>query len=193
MEKMFFIADLHFGHKNALAFDCRPFKTIEEHDEFLIKNWNDTVGIDDDVWILGDFSWHNATKTIEIFKQLNGNKHLCIGNHDKKLLKNRQVRELFVEIVDYKEIQISKDCGIVLSHYPIPCFNNHYYGWYHFYGHTHNSFEWKMMERVKFEMIELYNKECNMFNVGAMIPYMAYKPRTAEEIAESDGWSRYTL
>ena len=85
----YFIADLHFGHKNCLAFDNRPFKTIEEHDGELIKCWNDKVGIEDDVYILGDISWHNTTKTIEIFKNLNGNKHLIIGNHDHKLLKNQ--------------------------------------------------------------------------------------------------------
>ena len=50
----YFISDLHFGHQNALSFDDRPFKTIEDHDIALIKNWNDTVGIDDDVWVLGD-------------------------------------------------------------------------------------------------------------------------------------------
>ena len=178
----YFISDLHFGHKNCLAFDNRPFKDIEEHDRILIKNWNDVVGIDDDVWVLGDFSWHNATKTIEIFKQLNGNKHLCIGNHDKKLLKNKDIRDLFVEIVDYKEIQTDNNHGIVLSHYPIPCFNNHYYGWYHLYGHVHSSFEWNMMERIKFEMATLYNKPCYMYNVGCMIPYMEYRPKTLEEI-----------
>lgn len=178
----FFISDLHFGHKNCLAFDNRPFKNVEEHDRVLINNWNEVVGIDDDVYILGDFSWYNATKTIEIFNQLNGNKHLCIGNHDKKLLRNKDVRNLFVEIVDYKELQISKDYSIVLSHYPIPCFNNHYYGWYHLYGHVHNSFEWHMMEHVKYEMKALYDKDCHMYNVGCMISYMDYTPRALEEI-----------
>ena len=138
MGKMFFISDLHFGHKNCLAFDNRPFKDIEEHDSMLIRMWNNVVGIDDDVWILGDISWHNATKTIEIFKQLNGIKHLCRGNHDSKLLRNKQVQELFVEICDYKEIQLDNKYGIVLSHYPIPCYNHHYYGWYHLYGHVHD-------------------------------------------------------
>ena len=39
----FFIADTHFGHENALAFDNRPFRTIEEHDKALIENWNNAV------------------------------------------------------------------------------------------------------------------------------------------------------
>ena len=71
---------------------------------------------------------------------------------------------------------------IVLSHYPIPCFNNHYYGWYHLYAHVHNSFEWNMMERVKYEMEALYDKPCHMYNVGCMMSYMGYRPRTLEEI-----------
>ena len=160
----YFIADLHFGHQNALAFDARPFKTIEEHDQMIVDNWNDVVGIDDDVFILGDVSWHNVTKTNE----------------------NRDFRSLFVEVLDYKEISFTDGKGVVLSHYPIPCFNHHYYGWYHLYGHVHNSFEWNMMKRVKYEMEELYDKPCFMFNVGAMINYMNYTPRTLEEILESN-------
>lgn len=178
----FFISDLHFGHKNCLAFDNRKFLNIEEHDEFLIERWNAVVGDHDDVWILGDISWYPPTKTIEIFKRLNGTKHLCIGNHDEKLLRNRDVRNLFAEIVDYKELSIGTDRGIVLCHYPIPCFKNHYYGWIHLYGHVHNSFEWNIMEQVKYEMSALYDKPCRMFNVGCMIPGMDFTPRTLDEI-----------
>ena len=73
MGNTLFISDLHFGHENILSFDNRPFKDIQTHDEYIINSWNDKVGIDDNVWILGDISWHNSTKTIEIFKQLNTN------------------------------------------------------------------------------------------------------------------------
>lgn len=180
----YFISDLHFGHQNCLAFDNRPFKTIEEHDKFIIDRWNETVGIDDDVYILGDISWYNVTKTIEIFRQLNGRLHLIIGNHDKKILKSPQVRALFVEIADYKELFIDDQTSIVLCHYPIPCFKNHYYGWYMLYGHVHTSFEYNMMENVKFQMKDLYDKECNMYNVGAMLPYMNYTPRTLDQIID---------
>lgn len=186
MGKNFYISDLHFGHKNSLAFDNRPFKDTAEHDRAIIERWNSAVGIEDSVWILGDFSWYPAMKTIEIYKQLNGIKHLVIGNHDHKLLRNRDVQALFTEIVPYKEIDFGNNNGVVLCHYPIPCFNHHYYGWYHLYGHVHNSFEWNMMERVKYEMMALYDKPCNMFNVGCMIPYMNYTPRTLEEIIEAN-------
>ena len=165
-----------------MAFDNRPFKTIKEHDEYIIEQWNNVVGIDDDVYILGDISWHNTTKTTEIFKRLNGNKHLIKGNHDGNLLKNVELRKLFVEIIDYKELQRDDGKIIVLSHYPIPCFRNHYYGSYHLYGHVHNSFEWNMMLNIKWQMTALYDKPCEMYNVGAMMPYVNYTPRTLEEI-----------
>jgi calcineurin-like phosphoesterase family protein len=178
----YFIADLHFGHANRLSFDNSPFKTIEEHDEYIINKWNKTVGIDDDVYILGDISWHNSTKTIEIFNRLNGNKHLIKGNHDDKLLRNPELRKCFIEITDYKELYLNPNQAIVLCHYPIPCFRNHFYNWYHLYGHVHNSFEWNMMERTKYEMTALYDKPCNMYNVGVMMDYMNYQPRTLKEI-----------
>ena len=90
---------------------------------------------------------------------------------------------LFCEIVDYKEIEDS-DKFVVLSHYPIPCFNRHYYGAIHLYGHVHNSFEWNMMQHIKLEMKELYDKPCNMYNVGCMVPYMNFTPGTLEEIID---------
>ena len=180
----FYISDLHFGHQNILAFDNRAFKTIQEHDEALISRWNNAVGIEDDVWVLGDISWHGPVRTAEIFRSLNGTKHLVIGNHDYKLLKNQEVRSCFCEIVDYREIMDSNHT-VILCHYPIPCYNKHFYGAIHLYGHVHNSFEWNMMQRVQYEMRELYGKPCRMYNIGCMIPYMDYTPRTLQEILDT--------
>ena len=179
---VYFIADTHFGHQNVLAFDNRKFKTIEEHDNTLIDNWNNAVGIDDEIFILGDISWHNATKTIEIVKSLNGVKHLIVGNHDKKLLKNRELQSLFVEITDYKELSLPDGKGIVLCHYPIPCFNHHYYGWYHLYGHVHATKEYSIVLKAQQDLIDGMGLPCNMYNVCCMLDYMNYTPRTLDEI-----------
>ena len=53
----YFTSDLHFGHENILRFDKRPFSSIKEHDEELIKRWNAKVKPGDTVYILGDFIW----------------------------------------------------------------------------------------------------------------------------------------
>lgn len=181
----FYIADLHFGHDAVMSFDSRPFLTIEEHDAALIKNWNEVVGIDDDVYILGDISWYKSTKTIDIFKQLNGNLHLIKGNHDDKVLKNPELRKLFVEICDYKEITDDDGMGIILCHYPIHCFKNHYYSWVMLYGHTHNTWEYDFVEKMRKEMIDIHNVHCRMHNVGCMMPWMKFTPRTITEILDA--------
>ena len=182
----YFISDLHLGHKNVLKFDNRPFINIEEHDKTIIDNWNSKVNDKDDVYVLGDISWHNATNTIEIFKQLKGHIHLVQGNHDNRILKNKELYNLFVEVVDYKELKIDNEVSVVLCHYPMPCFKNHYYDWVHLYGHVHNSFEENMIQHFRYEMGALYDKPCHMYNVGAMMKYMDYTPRTLEEIRT--GW-----
>ena len=38
------------------------------------------------------------------------------------------------------------------------------------------------MEHDKYLMETLYNYPCNMYNVGAMMPYIDYTPRTLDEI-----------
>lgn len=184
MSNLYFISDLHFGHANCLRFDSRPFETVEEQDKEIVRRWNQTVTEEDVVWILGDISWYSAEKTAEIIGKLNGTKNLCIGNHDEKLLKSNSVRSLFNEVCYYKELRYN-DKGIVLSHYPMPCFKNHFYGWMHFYGHVHSGFEWDMMEHFRHEMTELYDKQCDMINVGCMMPYMNYVPKTADQIVNS--------
>lgn len=181
----YYIADLHFGHVNGMAYDNRPFATIQDNDKVLIENWNDTVGYEDDVYILGDVSWHNVTKTIEIIKQLNGNKHLIIGNHDGRLLKNGQFRSLFVEIAHYKELR-DGNRTVVLSHYPIVWFNGHFHGNVHLYGHVHRTAEYNMVEKTKNTMIDLQQRPCLMYNVGCMMSYMRYRPCTLREAMDTE-------
>lgn len=174
-----YIADWHYAHANILAFDNRPFKTVEEMNEELVKRWNATVNPGDTVYVLGDMFWCISSQAVPILQALNGQKFLIKGNHDRSN-DGKFVKE-FAKITEYLEVN-DNFRNIVLCHYPIPCFKNHYYGWYHLYGHVHNSFEYQMMEHDKYLMQELYGKQCQMLNVGAMMPYMDYTPRTLDEI-----------
>lgn len=80
----FFTSDLHFFHNNIIQFCNRPFDSVEDMNWKLIKNWNDVVQWNDHVWVLGDFSFGTVAETENILIQLNGIKHLIIGNHDRK-------------------------------------------------------------------------------------------------------------
>lgn len=179
MARNLYIADWHYDHANILDYDDRPFKTVEEMNDELIKRWNTRAHEDDTVYILGDMFWCSQTEAIPILERLNGKKVLVKGNHDK--VSNKDFAGKFENICDYLEIK-DLDKHLVLCHYPIPCFNGHTEGWIHLYGHVHNSFEWKMTEHSARMMRELYNRPCEMYNVGAMMPWMGYEPRTLAEI-----------
>lgn len=53
--KKWFISDTHFSHTNIIRYTGRPFETVEEMNLCLIKNWNDCIDADDQVFFLGDF------------------------------------------------------------------------------------------------------------------------------------------
>lgn len=184
MAKKFYISDWHFGHKNVLAFDNRPFKSIEEMNNELIRRWNSVVSDGDIVYILGDMFWCTPNAASPIMDRLKGQKFLVKGNHDR--WHDAKFDKKFVKIDEYMEVE-DEGRKVVLCHYPIPCFKNHFYGWIHLYGHVHNSFEWNMMEHQRFLMEELYDRQCNMINVGSMMPWIDYTPRTLDEIMAGYG------
>ena len=50
----------------------------------MIERHNSVVSKDDVCYFLGDFCFTNAWRDVEdILKQMNGTKHLVLGNHDK--------------------------------------------------------------------------------------------------------------
>ena len=82
MEKIWFIADSHFSHKNVIDYCNRPFCSVEEMNSALIYNWNKIVKNNDRVFMLGDFALCGKDKIIEIGQKLNGRKILIMGNHE---------------------------------------------------------------------------------------------------------------
>ncbi len=76
----FWTSDEHYFHKNVNRLCNRPFETMEEGHEELIKRHNSLVNKDDEVFHLGDFCW-SASHTKEILERLNGRHSLVVGNH----------------------------------------------------------------------------------------------------------------
>ena len=94
----FYIADMHFGHKNVIRYDNRPFDSIEEMDKAMITLWNETVGDSDVVYILGDFSWYKEEKTAFILGCLKGHKVLIKGTMTIFLQKSQDTLTGFVSM-----------------------------------------------------------------------------------------------
>ena len=83
---IWFTSDPHYNHGAIIDHCYRPFKTIKQMNRTLIKNYNAVVGPDDVVYFVGDLALMPPSH-IEVLRQfvrqLNGTKHLILGNHDE--------------------------------------------------------------------------------------------------------------
>lgn len=140
MKTNFFTADHHFGHANIIRFSNRPFESLEEMNEELIKRWNEKVSPENSVYHLGDLSLANPQETKEILDRLNGKIHLIKGNHEKSTL---TYRDRFEWIKDYHEMYIDLPDGkspkVILMHYAMKVWNGSHRGNWQLYGHSHGS------------------------------------------------------
>ena len=82
---IWFTSDTHFGHENMLRFCGRPWPTVAQMNDAMVANINSKVAADDELYILGDFSFkmtvqdaHELRKSIACRRV-----HLLLGNHDK--------------------------------------------------------------------------------------------------------------
>lgn len=138
--RIFFTSDTHFGHTNIIKYCNRPFSCVEEHDETLIKNWNEKVGPNDIIFHLGDFAFGSEKQWMNYLDRLNGKKYLVIGNHDWRNL-TPGVCQRFVEVSQQMNINI-EGIHIWLNHFPFLCFSGAWKGMdasWQLFGHVHTS------------------------------------------------------
>lgn len=135
----FYTSDLHFDHSNMLEYEHRPWKNVEKMNKGLLFRINNRVGVNDELYILGDFTLRSTRSAVEKFRNgiICNHVHLITGNHDY-FAKKEWAKELFETIQPYKEIH---DGGhkVVLCHYPIMYWNGmDDKGSIHLYGHMHS-------------------------------------------------------
>ena len=187
-----YIADLHLEHSNIIRFDDRPFESVDEMNDTLIKNWNRVVKKGDTTYILGDFCWGKEPEWIEILDKLNGNKVLIRGNHDLKNM-SRILKDKFLYIKDRYEIS---DFGkkIIMSHYPELAYKSSYNpDVFMLYGHVHYftseaAFVRKWVNELKNNHKNGWDNRGQIINVGCMLKEMDYTPRTLMEILHANGY-----
>lgn len=168
----FYISDTHLGHENIIRLSKRPFTNIEEMDKTIINNWNSVVSSHDDIYIVGDLIFKTKKGYEYYLEQLNGKKHLIVGNHDTKMLKQPNIKRYFESINDLLTVN-DGDYTIILCHYPLAEWNGFFRNTYHFFGHIHNN---------KNETYEIMKKIKKAYNVGADI--LNFTPKTAKQIIE---------
>lgn len=131
MNKIFFIADPHFGDDRIRRYENRPFSTVEEMDSELIRRWNGVVTETDTVYVLGDFGADGNEAAV--LSKLSGQKYLVKGNHDTK--SNADYRNAgFAEVYDHP---IIFQGFWILSHDALYVNSNMPYA--NLFGHVHNN------------------------------------------------------
>ena len=120
-----FTSDLHFAHPHVAK--LRGFEGYREHDETIIRNLNELVAPDDDLYVLGDISSGSKTSLDEALRLLHGlnvgrrHRTLILGNHDTTRLEANKIRKF---ITEFGQVALRGSAtihgygNVLLSHYP---------------------------------------------------------------------------
>jgi calcineurin-like phosphoesterase family protein len=168
---IYYTADLHLGHENAIKFDQRPFACVEEMDEALIRNWNARVTDRDRIYIAGDLIFRSKRAPEWYLERLRGIKYLVIGNHEQAILKSERALRYFEDVGKMMYVKDGKN-HICICHFPLAEWNGYYRGHYHIFGHIHAS---------RNRAFRIMREEPRAFNAGCML--YQYRPVTFEELA----------
>ena len=189
----YYISDLHFYH-DALnhVMDERGFRDEQDMNEFMIHQWNSRVRKNDEVVVLGDLSMEKWDKTKEILDQLKGKIYLIQGNHDRFIKDKDFDASRFIWVRSYAEMH---DNGrkIILSHYPVLCYNGQNrlskHGnpkTYMLHGHVHDTLDQRLLEQFQEITRNTMRGEapipCNLLNCFCM--YSQYVPLGLDEWIE---------
>lgn len=130
----FFTADPHFGHARIIDMCQRPFEDLRAMETALIDNWNEVVGDDDDVHIVGDFAYKIGGQVLwRLFERLKGKKHLTVGNHDR----TEVLRLPWASKPEHRRHLVIDGQSVVLDHYAGRTWYRSNRGSIQLYGHSH--------------------------------------------------------
>lgn len=161
---LFLVSDTHFGHKQIMEYEKRPFRSVEGMDEGMIHRWNGVVGKQDIVLHLGDFSFYSAENTKKIFDKLRGRKRLILGNHDKSHSSTWWKK---IGFEDVSRVPIIWEGKYILSHEPIEINIGDFLN---VHGHVHSSKDFSLRDSKRH------------FNVS--VDVTAFRPVTFDSIME---------
>ena len=164
----YYISDLHFGHQSILSLCNRPFQSVSDMNKTLIKNWNQKVTAQDDIYIIGDL-FYEAEKPEDILSELNGKKHLILGNHESRWY-SEKYRSFFKSVQSSLEI-VDQNHAIFLCHYPMVSYPKQSRA-YMIHGHIHND--------TLFDYWSILLKRERILNAGADINH--FEPVTFNEL-----------
>jgi calcineurin-like phosphoesterase family protein len=156
----YLIGDTHFDHEKLMGYCRRPFASVEEMNNQMIENWNNTVEKDDFVFFMGDMAYGRGSRPADYWlKQLNGDVIFFRGNHDRSN-KVHYMQSMILPILGYDFLFLHDTRLVPLG----------WNGWV-VHGHIHNNYPSKF---------PLVNGDRKTINVG--VELINYKPLLLEDL-----------
>lgn len=133
----YFTADLHIGDRPIARW--RGFKSLEEHDAFVLGSLAGALDADDELWVLGDICKNTVAAVSAVREAIPCRRvHVVVGNHDQ--------RSKFVTCGSFASVDYYAQVGrvardgykMVMSHYPMLDWDRAYHGSYMLHGHIHS-------------------------------------------------------
>lgn len=116
---IYFSSDLHLQHSKDFIYKYRGFENVDSMNDTIIKNFNQVITNEDDLYLLGDTFLSELESGINLFNQLPGKIHLIWGNHDTDRRKEAMSKcNNVVEILGYATILKYNKYHFYLSHFP---------------------------------------------------------------------------
>lgn len=144
-KKLWLTSDEHYGHRNILRYQQRPFASVDEMGASIIARHNEVVQEQDHVIHIGDFCFGKKNFFLEVTLQLNGTHYFMDGSHDRALREYFEDTDLASAHGD-KILLLPKlfeftfgGRKIVLCHYAMRTWWASHYDSVHFFGHSHGN------------------------------------------------------
>jgi calcineurin-like phosphoesterase family protein len=161
---------------------------VEEMNEVMIERWNEVVAPQDHIYHLGDFAFFygKGKKVEEIFSRLNGKMFLCIGSHDREIVKlSRNGFRHNGFITPFFKIKAVEESFLIKQGVPTRIFCSHYmhyvwkyshYGTWHLYGHSHGGLTNRVNGHGKVLDVGVDSHDFRPWNVDEVIAEMIKLP-----------------
>ncbi|MBR1435431.1 MAG: metallophosphoesterase [Bacteroidales bacterium] len=139
---VYFTADTHFFDQRVLKYRPR-FCSIEEMNERLISNWNETVPENGIVFHLGDLMKGGLNDAMALLPLLNGKILLVKGNHDNQdVFRSKELKAISKLVLIGKQRRLTLERRRMdLNHYPFLCYAGQYNDVWQLFGHVHSGSE----------------------------------------------------
>lgn len=140
MPSIFAISDTWFNR----LLDDDPNANVVDNNEHIIQTWNETVGKDDEVYVLGGFGIGDL---YQILVRLNGKIHFlnnyfnsderkCMNNLKECLIKSSDPNIVNKAVFESDQIIILEKQDAILSYFPFADWSGKSSGTYNFHGLT---------------------------------------------------------